>query len=104
MPQTPGVGDHAAPRKGLSLRWLNYAEPSRVRAVVTAVLALCAALGIVLPFDLPGIAEALLLLVAAILPLVQGEATRAAVVSPQRADLIAQGRAGTGLHDGPQEI
>lgn len=99
MPQIPGVPDHAAPRTGL--KWWNYAEPSRVRAIVTAVLALCAALGIVLPFDLPAIAEALLLLAAAVLPLVQGEATRAAVVSPQRADLIAAGRATTGLNDGP---
>lgn len=101
IPQTPGVPDHAAPRKGLSLRWFEYAEPARVRAVVTAVVALAAALGVTLPFDLPGIAEALIVLASIVLPLLQGEATRAAVVSPQRADLIAAGRAGTGLADGP---
>ena len=100
MPQTPGVADHAAPK---GVKWLEYTEPARVRAVVVAVLALCAALGIVLPFDLPKIADALLLLSAVILPLIQGETTRAAVVSPQRADLIAQGRATTGLNDGPKD-
>lgn len=93
-----GQADHGAPR---GVRWLEYTEPARVRALVTAILALCAALGIVLPFDLPRIADALLLLAAVILPLIQGEATRAAVVSPQRADLIAAGRAHTGLGDGP---
>lgn len=95
-----GQADHAAPK---GVRWLEYTEPARVRALVTAVLALCAALGIVLPFDLPRIADALLLVAAVVLPLVQGETTRAAVVSPQRADLIAAGRAGTGLADGPRQ-
>jgi hypothetical protein len=56
VPNVPGVGDHAAPKSGW--KWLNYTEPARVRAVAAAVLALCAALGITLPFDLPGIAEA----------------------------------------------
>ena len=100
MPNTPGVPDHAAPKSGW--KWLNYVEPARVRAVVAAVLALCVALGITLPFDLPGIAEAAIGLLAVVVPLIQGETTRAAVVSPQRADLIAAGRATTGLADGPQ--
>lgn len=78
----------------------TYTEPSRVRAVVAAVLALCLALGVVLPFDLPAIAEALILLFAAVLPLAQGEFTRAAVVSPATADKevgIATGLATGGL-------
>lgn len=94
-----GIPQHAAPRSGLRL--LEYTEPARIRALVTAILALAAALGIVLPFDLPGIADALLLVLAVVLPLIQGETTRNAVVSPQRADLIAAGRAETGLADGP---
>lgn len=64
----------------MSIRLTEYAEPARIRALVTAVIALCAALGVVLPFDLPGVAEALILVLAAVLPLAQGEATRAAVV------------------------
>jgi hypothetical protein len=100
MPNTPGVPDHAAPTN--KWKWLNYTEPARIRAVVTAAVALCAALGVTLPFDLPGIAEAAIGVLAVVLPLIQGEATRAAVVSPQRADLIAAGRSGTGLADGPQ--
>lgn len=98
-PGNDGIPQHAAPKGGL--RWLEYTEPARVRAIVTAVVALCAALGVVLPFDLPGIVEALLPILALVLPLIQGEATRAAVVSPQRAGLIAAGRATTGLNDGP---
>lgn len=63
-------------------RLAEYTEPARVRAIVAAVIALAAALGIVLPFDLPGIAEAGIALLAVLIPVVQGEATRAAVVSP----------------------
>lgn len=99
MPNIIGEPDHAAPKTKWQL-W-EYTEPSRVRAIVTAVVALAAALGIVLPFDLPGLAEAAIGVLAVVLPLIQGESTRAAVVSPQRADLIAAGRAGTGLADGP---
>ena len=58
----------------------NTLEPARLRAAVTAVVQLCAALGIVLPFDLPGIAEAAIALGAFVLPLIQGEWTRAKVV------------------------
>lgn len=100
MPNIPGVGDHAAPKSGL--RWANYAEPARLRSITAAVVALVASLGLTLPFDLPGIIEAAIPLLAFLVPLIQGEATRAAVVSPQRADLIAAGRATTGLADGPQ--
>ena len=64
----------------MNINRIEYLEPARIRAVVTAVIALCGALGVVLPFDLPGVAEALILVLAAVLPLAQGEATRAAVV------------------------
>lgn len=62
------------------MSFLTRFEPARVRAVVAAVIALAGALGVTLGFDLPGIAEALLLVLAAVVPLVQGEATRAVVV------------------------
>lgn len=91
MPQRDGVADHAAPRQGWNWAWLNYAEPARLRAVVTAVVALAAALGVTLPFDLPAVAEALIAIGAVVLPLLQGEATRAAVVSPRTADRLSAG-------------
>jgi hypothetical protein len=89
----------AAPRGKLT--WLNYTEPARLRAIAAAVVALVAALGLTLPFDLPGAVEVILPLLAFVVPLLQGETTRAAVVSPRRADLIAAGRASAGTADGP---
>lgn len=83
------------------MNWSNYTEPARIRAAVVAVLALCAALGVVLPFNLPGIAEALILILAVAFPVVQGETTRAAVWSPRSKD-IAVGQAKAGLSDGPR--
>ena len=62
------------------MNWNAALEPARIRAVVTALVQLCAALGITLGFDLPGIAEALIVVLAVVLPLIQGEATRAKVV------------------------
>lgn len=97
---TPGP-DHAAPTGGI--RWANYFEPARLRGIAVALVALAAALGLTLPFDLPGIVDVLAPVVAFVLPLLQGESTRNAVVSPARADLIAQGRASTGLADGPSQ-
>lgn len=49
--------------------------------MVTAVVGLAAALGLTLPIDLPGAAEVLIPVLAFLLPLIQGEATRA-VVTP----------------------
>lgn len=61
------------------MSWNSYTEPARIRAIALAVVQLAAALGIVLPFDLPGIAEAVIVVLAAVLPLVTGEAIRAKV-------------------------
>lgn len=61
------------------MKWTDYTEPARIRAIVTAVVGLAAALGLTLPFDLPGAAEVLLPVLAFVLPLIQGEATRAKV-------------------------
>lgn len=99
MPNIPGQADHAAPKT--KWQWWQYTEPARLRAIATAVVALATSLGIVLPLDLPGIAEAGIGVLAVVLPLIQGETTRAAVVSPQRADLIAAGRAEADLRTGP---
>jgi hypothetical protein len=57
----------------------DYTEPARIRAFALAVVQLTAALGIVLPFDLPGIAEATIGVLAVVLPLVTGELIRAKV-------------------------
>lgn len=70
-------------------KWTDYTEPARIRAAVTAVVALCGALGVVLPFDLPGIAEAAIVVLSVLLPLVQGEATRA-VVTPTKHVVVPQ--------------
>lgn len=82
------------------MRWSSYTEPARIRAAVVAILALCAALGVVLPFDLPAIAEALILILAVVFPVAQGEATRAVVYSPatHHAEL---GAAEARLRNGP---
>lgn len=69
----------------------DYTEPARIRAIVTAVVGLAAALGLTLPFDLPGVAEVLIPVLAFFLPLVQGETTRA-VVRPAAASVDAPGR------------
>lgn len=55
-------------------------EPARIRALALAVVQLAAALGIVLPFDLPAIAEAVIAVLAVVLPLVTGELIRAKVM------------------------
>lgn len=62
------------------MKWSDYTEPALIRATVAAVLQLCGALGIVLPFDLPGIAEAAIVLLAVLVPIIQGVTTRAKVV------------------------
>lgn len=69
---TPGP-DHA--RKG----WSDYTEPALIRSVALAVVQLAAALGIILPFDLPGIAEAIIGVLAAVGPILAGLAIRAKV-------------------------
>lgn len=60
-------------------RWTDYTEPARIRAAALALVQLCAALGIVLPFDLPGLAEAAIAVLAVVGPLVFGELIRAKV-------------------------
>jgi hypothetical protein len=96
-----GRADHAAP-EGPAMKLWNCTEPARIRAVVAAVVALCAALGIVLPFNLPAVAEAAIAVLAVLVPLVQGESTRAAVFSPITHQEQV-GRAAAGLSNGPRD-
>jgi hypothetical protein len=83
------------------VKWSDYTEPALIRAVVAAVLQLCAALGVTLGFDLPGIAEALIVVLAVLVPIIQGVTTRANVWSQKSKD-IAVGQALAGLGDGPR--
>jgi hypothetical protein len=79
---------------------LDYAEPAVLRGILTALLALAASLGFVIPADLTGAAEGLIPAVAFLLPLVQAWWTRRAVYSPatHNAEL---GKVAAGLRDGP---
>lgn len=66
--------------------WLDpYTEPARLRAIWAAVVALLGTLGVVINTDLNGVVEAVIVVVATLVPLLQGESTRA-VVSPARGD------------------
>lgn len=81
-------------------RKVNYSEPSVLRGIVTALIALAASLGFVVSEDIEGIAEGLIPLVAVLVPLLQSLWTRQAVVSPEThaEDL---GRLASGLRAGP---
>jgi hypothetical protein len=81
------------------VRKLNYTEPAVLRGIITAVLALAAAIGFVIPANLSGVAEGLIPVAAFLVPLVQALFTRKAVVSPATADqMVAQAR---GKHEAP---
>jgi len=64
------------------LRYVADTEPARLRAAVTAVLTALSALGVTVAADLPGRIDALITIIAILVPLVQGEVTRGAVYSP----------------------
>lgn len=55
-------------------------EPARVRAVWVAIVALLVSLGVTISSDLNSAVSALIVAVFTLLPLIQGEATRAKVV------------------------
>lgn len=79
---------------------LNYAEPSVLRGILTALVALAASLGFVIPADLSSAAEGLIPVVAFLVPLIQSLWTRQAVVSPQT-HAEALGAAEARLRNGP---
>jgi hypothetical protein len=64
-------------------RKLNFTEPSVLRGVITAALALAASLGFVATDEIKGAAEGLIPVVAFLLPLAQSLWTRGAVFSPK---------------------
>lgn len=75
------------------MKWTDYTEPARIRAAALAIVQLCAALGIVLPFDLPGLAEAAIGILAFVLPVITGELIRSKVTPT----------AAIGRHEAPEE-
>ena len=75
---------------------LNYTEPSVLRGIITALVALAASLGFVATDEIKGAAEALIPIAAFLLPLVQSLWTRAAVFSPKTVDDVA------GRHAAPE--
>lgn len=82
------------------MKHLNYSEPAVLRGIVTALVALAAAIGFVVPANLSGAAEGLIPVLAFVIPLVQSIWTRQAVVSPQtHAETL--GRHAAGLSNGP---
>ena len=70
------------------LRRLNYLEPARVRAVWTAVVMLLASAGVAVSTDVDATVTGAIGLLFALLALVQGETTRAAVYSPATVDKV----------------
>ena len=64
------------------LRRRHLDEPARVRAVWTALAGVAVSLGITLPTGLDGRVDAVIAAVFGVLPLLQGESTRAAVYAP----------------------
>ena len=70
------------------LRHLDRVEPARLRAFWVALVALLAALGVTVGADLDGKVTAAIGLLAVLLPIVQGETTRAKVYSPATVDTI----------------
>ena len=70
------------------LRRLNYIEPARVRAVWTAVVMLLASAGVAVSTDVDATVTGATGLLFALLALVQGETTRAAVYSPATVDKV----------------
>ncbi|MBK8168123.1 MAG: hypothetical protein IPK64_19425 [bacterium] len=70
------------------LRRLNYIEPARVRAVWTAVVMLLASAGVAVSTDVDATVTGAIGLLFALLALVQGETTRAAVYSPATVDKV----------------
>lgn len=71
---------------GLRLRWayryVKATNPARLRAAWTAVLAEAALAGVAIPADLNRWVTFTLALAGILVPLLQGEATRASVYSP----------------------
>ena len=69
--------------------WYDYIramEPARLRAVWAAIIGVAVALGITISADTDRAVQAAIALLAAIIPLVQGEATRRKVTPVAKVD------------------
>ncbi len=82
------------------MKKLEYSEPAVLRGIVTAVIALAAALGFVASDEIKGAAEGLIPILALLIPLAQSLWTRQAVVSP-RTHAEKLGAQAAGLRNGP---
>ena len=81
------------------LRRLNYIEPARVRAFWIALVALLASLGVGVSTEVDTRVTAVIGILAVIIPMIQGELTRAAVYAPATVEQIKQEMAGDGDPD-----
>jgi hypothetical protein len=63
--------------------WLQYAEPARLRAVWVALVALLGTIGVTLSTEVDADVGAIIGAIAVLLPVLQGEWTRASVYSPE---------------------
>ena len=70
------------------LRRLNRIEPARIRAFWVALVALLATVGVTVSADVDAKVTAVIGLLAVLLPLIQGETTRAVVYSPATVEKI----------------
>jgi uncharacterized membrane protein len=70
--------------------WLQYAEPARLRAMWVALVALLGTIGVTVSSDLDGTVGAIIGVVAVLLPVLQGEWTRASVYSPETHELAVR--------------
>lgn len=69
-------------------RWMQRFEPARLRAIWIAVVALLATAGVSVSADLDAKVTAVIGVLAVLLPLIQGESTRAAVYAPATVEQI----------------
>lgn len=76
------------------IRRLNRVEPARLRAFWVALVALLATLGVTVGADLDAKVSAVIGLLAVLLPLIQGETTRATVYSPATVEQITDNLGG----------
>jgi hypothetical protein len=79
---------------------LNYGEPAVLRGIIAALIALAVSLGFVVSDDIKGVAEALIPILAFLLPLAQSVWTRAAVWSPKSVGAVSD--AAPGKHTSPE--
>lgn len=76
----------------MDLKRIAADEPARVRAAWTAIVAVLAGVGVTVSQDVDGWVQAAVLGAAAVLPILQGEATRAKVTPVAKLQTTHAGR------------